>query len=111
MNVLVIGGGGREYAIAWKLRQSPRLTDLHIAPGNAGSAGVAHQIDLAVPKTTAAAVDIEAYLDAVVKKARELKIDLVFVAPDDPLSWGLVDRLEAAGIAAFGPNKAAARLE
>lgn len=111
MNVLLIGGGGREHAIAWKLRQSPRLTDLHVAPGNAGTAAIAHNIDLPIPKTGAAPAEVEPYLDAVVRKARELRIDLVFVAPDDPLAWGLVDRVQAAGIAAFGPNKAAARLE
>jgi phosphoribosylamine--glycine ligase len=112
VNVLLIGSGGREHAIAWKLRQSLRLTDLHIAPGNAGTSAVGHNVvDLPIPKTGAPVAVVEAYLDAVAKKARELKVDLVFVAPDDPLSWGLVDRLQAEGIAAFGPSKAAARLE
>jgi phosphoribosylamine--glycine ligase len=111
VNVLLIGSGGREHAIAWKLRQSPRLTDLHIAPGNAGTSAVGHNVDLRVPGTTAPAAEKAAYMDAVVAKARELRVDLVFVAPDDPLSWGLVDRVEAAGIAAFGPTKAAAQLE
>jgi phosphoribosylamine--glycine ligase len=111
VNVLLIGSGGREHAIAWKLRQSPRLMDLHIAPGNAGTSAVGHNVDLRVPGTTAPAAEKAAYMDAVVAKARELRVDLVFVAPDDPLSWGLVDRVEAAGIAAFGPTKAAAQLE
>jgi phosphoribosylamine--glycine ligase len=111
MNVLLIGGGGREHAIAWKLRQSPLLTDLHVAPGNAGTAEVGHNLDLPVPRNGALQPEIDAYLDAVAAKARELKVDLVFVAPDDPLSWGLVDRVEAEGIAAFGPSKAAARIE
>ena len=111
LNVLVIGGGGREHAIAWKLRQSPRLTDLFIAPGNAGTAQVGHNVDLPIPKTGSAAAEIDAYLNKVTDTARELKIDLVFVAPDDPLAWGLVDRLDAAGIAGFGPSAAAARLE
>jgi phosphoribosylamine--glycine ligase len=111
MNVLLIGGGGREHAIAWKLRQSPRLTDLHIAPGNAGTAALGHNVDLPIPKTGAPAAEVEAYLDAAVKTARDLKAGLVFVAPDDPLSWGLVDRLTSAGIAAFGPTKAAAEIE
>ena len=111
MNVLLIGSGGREHAIAWKLRQSPRLTDLHVAPGNAGTGDIAHNLDLPVPKTTASQGDIDAYLNAVVKRARELSIDFAFVAPDDPLSWGLVDAIEAAGIPAFGPTKLAAQLE
>jgi phosphoribosylamine--glycine ligase len=111
MNVLLIGSGGREHAIAWKLRQSPRLTDLHVAPGNAGTADAGHNIALRVPGTGAAPADVEAYLDAAVKTARDLKVDLVFVAPDDPLSWGLVDRLEAAGIAAFGASGPAAQIE
>jgi phosphoribosylamine--glycine ligase len=111
VNVLLIGSGGREHAIAWALRQSPRLTDLHIAPGNAGTAGEGNNVDLPIPKTTASAAEVEAYLDAVVAKANDLRIDLVFVAPDDPLAWGLVDRLEAAGVPAFGPTNAAAQLE
>src|SRR5688572_17864435 len=111
MKVLLIGSGAREHAIAWKLRQSSRLTDLHIAPGNAGTALHGHNFELKVPSTGASQTDVEAYLDAAVKTARDLKVELVFVAPDDPLAWGLVDRLEAAGIAAFGPTKAAARIE
>jgi phosphoribosylamine---glycine ligase len=111
VNVLLIGSGGREHAIAWKLRQSPRLTDLHVAPGNAGTAEAAHNVDLPVPRTAASQADVEAYLQAAVRSASDLKIDLVFVAPDDPLAWGLVDALQAAGIPAFGPTKAAARLE
>jgi phosphoribosylamine--glycine ligase len=111
VNVVLIGGGGREHAIAWKLRQSPLLTDLYIAPGNAGTADVGHNVDLPVPKTGSPTEVVEPYLEAVVKLADDLKADLVFVAPDDPLAWGLVDRLETAGIAAFGPSKAAARLE
>jgi phosphoribosylamine--glycine ligase len=111
LNVLLIGGGGREHAIAWKLRRSPRLTDLHVAPGNAGTADIAHNIDLPVPRTTAPQSEIESYKQAVVRAGQELHVDLAFVAPDDPLSWGLVDALEVAGIPAFGPTKAAARLE
>ena len=111
MNVLLIGSGGREHAIAWKLRQSPRLGELYIAPGNAGTAEVGRNVDLRVPRSSAPAAERAAYLDAVVAKARELRVDLVWVAPDDPLSWGLVDRLGAAGIPAFGPTQAAARLE
>jgi phosphoribosylamine--glycine ligase len=111
MNVLLIGSGGREHAVAWKLRQSPRLGELYIAPGNAGTAELGRNIELRVPRSSAPAAEKAAYLDAVVAKARELRVDLVCVLPDDPLSWGLVDRLTAAGIAAFGPTQAAARLE
>jgi phosphoribosylamine---glycine ligase len=111
VNVLLIGGGGREHAIAWRLRQSPMLTDLHIAPGNAGTADVGQNIDLAVPKTGSPPAEVEAYMDAAVRLARDLRVDLVFVAPDDPLAWGLVDRLEAAGVTAFGPGRAAAEIE
>lgn len=100
MNVLVVGGGGREHAIVWKLRQSPQVDALHCAPGNGGIEGMAqcHQVD---------AMDIP----GMVKLARELAVDLVMVAPDDPLAAGMVDALEAAGIRAFGPNRAAAILE
>ncbi|HLG10264.1 MAG TPA: phosphoribosylamine--glycine ligase [Dehalococcoidia bacterium] len=111
MRVLLIGSGGREHAIAWKLAQSPRLTDLFVAPGNAGSAQIAQNVDLPVPRTTASQAEIAAYLQAATQKALDLRIDLAFVAPDDPLSWGLVDAFEAAGIPAFGPSKSAARLE
>ncbi|HWC29478.1 MAG TPA: phosphoribosylamine--glycine ligase [Dehalococcoidia bacterium] len=111
MRVLLIGSGGREHAIAWKLAQSPRLTELFVAPGNAGTAAIAQNVDLPIPRTTASPEEVEAYLQAATDKARELRIDLAFVAPDDPLSWGLVNALEGAGIPAFGPSKAAARLE
>ncbi len=100
MNVLLVGGGGREHAIAWKLRQSPRVTDLFVAPGNAGTAGIA--VNLPVK-----AADIE----GIVRAARQHRIDLVVVGPEDPLALGLVDRLDAEGIAAFGPSRAAAELE
>ena len=111
MNVLLIGSGGREHAIAWKLAQSPLLDDLYIAPGNPGTAKHGTNVDLPVPKTGAPWQEVERYLNAVVDTARKLSIDLVFVAPDDPLSWGLVDVLEGAGIPAFGPSKAADALE
>jgi phosphoribosylamine--glycine ligase len=100
MKVLIVGGGGREHAIAWKFKQSPKVTQLFCAPGNAGIAGLATCVPIN-------ATD----LDAMVEFACREKIDLVFVAPDDPLALGLVDRLIAAGIRAFGPSRAAARLE
>jgi phosphoribosylamine--glycine ligase len=100
MNILLVGGGGREHAIAWKLRQSPRVTDLFVAPGNAGTAAIATNLPIKASN-----------LEGIVSAAREHHVDLVVVGPEDPLSLGLVDRLESEGIAAFGPSKAAAELE
>ena len=100
MNVLVIGGGGREHALCWKLAQSPKLTRLYCAPGNAGIAEVAECI--ALDPTDQAAV---------LGFCREREIDLVVIGPEDPLVAGLADRLKEAGVRAFGPSAAAARLE
>ncbi len=100
MNVLLVGSGAREHALAWKLQQSRRLSDLFVAPGNAGTAELGRNLDIR-------ANDIEGICGAVV----ELKVDLVIVGPEEPLSRGLVDRLAAQGIAAFGPSQAAARIE
>ena len=100
MNVLVVGSGGREHAICWKLAQSPHVTKLYCAPGNGGIAEVA------------ACVDIKATdVDAMVQWAKENAMDFVVVAPDDPLALGMVDALEAAGIPAFGPRANAAIIE
>ena len=100
MNVLLVGSGAREHTIASKLRRSPRLTDLFVAPGNAGTAQIASNLDVKATDT-----------DAIVAAAREHRADLVVVGPEDPLSRGLVDRLTAEGILAFGPTQAAARIE
>src|SRR3972149_5994278 len=100
MNVLVVGSGAREHTIAWKLRQSPRLTDLFVAPGNAGTVAVAQ--NLAIKASD---------LDALCRAARAPRLDLVIVGPEQPLADGLVDRLAVQGIAAFGPSQAAARIE
>ncbi len=100
MKILIIGGGGREHAIAWKASQSPKVEKLYCAPGNAGIAAVAECVNIPV-------MDFEAQ----VKFAKEKEIDLVVVAPDDPLAAGAVDAFEAAGIRAFGPRKNAAILE
>ena len=100
MKVLVVGGGGREHAICWKLAQSPKVTELYCAPGNAGIAQVATCVPIK-------ATDVE----AMVAWAKENAMDFVMVAPDDPLALGMVDALEAAGIPAFGPRKNAAIIE
>ncbi len=100
MKVLLIGSGGREHALAWKLAQSPRLGRLYAAPGNPGIAEVAELVALN-----------PADHDAVVAFCRAQAIDLTVVGPEAPLVAGLVDRLAAAGIKAFGPTSAAARLE
>ncbi len=100
MKVLVVGGGGREHAICWKLAQSPRVTELYCAPGNGGIAQVATCVPIA-------ATDVE----AMVRWAKEQAMDFVVVAPDDPLALGMVDALEAEGIRAFGPRKNAAVIE
>lgn len=104
--VLLLGGGGREHAIAWKLAQSPRLGRLWAAPGNAGIAGIAEATGGGV------LADLDpADAAAVVARAQSLTVDLVIVGPEDPLAAGVVDALEAAGIPAFGPTAAAARIE
>lgn len=100
MKVLVVGSGGREHAIVWALSQSPRVTELYCAPGNAGIA----QLATCVP---VGATDVE----AMVNWAKEHQMDFVVVAPDDPLALGMVDALEQAGIPAFGPRKNAAIIE
>ncbi len=100
MKVLLIGGGGREHALAWKLAQSPKLEKLYIAPGNAGTAEIGENVP--IPATDP---------DKLIEFAQANKIGFAVVGPDDPLAMGLVDKLEAAGIPAFGPNKAAAEIE
>ncbi len=100
MNVLVVGGGGREHAICWALRKSPRVEKLYCAPGNGGIAGIAECVDIK-------ATDIDGILSYVKSNA----IDFVMVAPDDPLALGLVDALENAGVRAFGPRANAVLIE
>ncbi len=100
MKVLLVGSGGREHALAWRLKRSPRLTDLWVAGGNAGTAQVATNLKVN-PEDVAAVADA----------ARSLGVDLVVVGPEQPLADGLVDRLGSIGIPAFGPSRAAAQLE
>ncbi len=99
-NILIVGGGGREHAIAAKLAESPLCGKLWCAPGNGGTAAIATNLQVK-------ATDV----DGIVKAAKELAVDLVFVAPDDPLVLGTVDKLEAEGIRAFGPRANAAIIE
>jgi phosphoribosylamine--glycine ligase len=100
MKVLIVGGGGREHAIATAVKKSKRVSEIYAAPGNAGIAEIAECVDIKV-------MDFDKIADFAVSKA----IDLVIVGPDDPLVGGLVDVLEARGIKAFGPRKNAAILE
>ena len=100
MRVLLIGNGGREDAIAWKLAKSKELKKLYIASGNPGTARWGENVAIKTED-----------IGEIVKFAKENKIELVIVGPEDPLADGAVDALEAAGIKAFGPNKAAAQLE
>ena len=100
MKILVVGGGGREHAIVWKIAQSPKVDKIYCAPGNGGIAELAECVDIA-------ATDIE----NMVKFAKDNAIDLVMVAPDDPLVLGMVDAMEKEGIRAFGPRANAAIIE
>ncbi|MGB6907537.1 MAG: phosphoribosylamine--glycine ligase [Methyloceanibacter sp.] len=100
MNLLLIGSGGREHALAWKLKQSPRLDQLFVAPGNAGIEAVA----------TCVALDIADH-GAVARFCKDNDIGLVIVGPEAPLVAGLTDDLEAEGLIVFGPSRAAAQLE
>lgn len=100
MKVLIIGSGGREHAIAWKVAQSPRLTKLYTAPGNPGTAALGENIPLKVEDHA-----------AVVQACKDKNIDLVVIGPEVPLAAGLGDDLRAAGFRVFGPSKAAAQIE
>jgi phosphoribosylamine--glycine ligase len=100
MRVLVVGGGGREHALLWKLAQSPKVTSLLCAPGNAGTASLAENVAIRVND-----------LDGLVQFATERAVDLVVVGPEEPLALGLADRLRAAGIPVCGNSQAATRIE
>lgn len=102
MNVLVIGNGGREHALAWSLLKSPRIQQLYCAPGNGGTAMLARCQNLAI-----AATDFPGLSAAV----RQYAIDLVVVGPEVPLAQGITDVLQAQGVAVFGPTRAGAQLE
>ena len=100
MNLLVIGGGGREHALAWKLAQSPRASRVFVAPGNAGTAADPSLVN----------VDVTAVAD-LVEFARRERVAMTVVGPEAPLAAGVVDAFRAAGLAIFGPTQAAAQLE
>ncbi|MBO5279338.1 MAG: phosphoribosylamine--glycine ligase [Lachnospiraceae bacterium] len=100
MKILVVGGGGREHAIVWKIAQSSRVEKIYCAPGNAGIAEYAECVNIGVME-----------FDKLVEFAKEKQVDMVVVAPDDPLVGGAADAMEAAGLRVFGPRKNAAILE
>jgi phosphoribosylamine--glycine ligase len=102
MRILIVGGGGREHALAWKCAQSPRAAHIFVAPGNAGTA--------LEPKVSNVAVSADD-IDALLRFAAGERIDLTIVGPEGPLVAGIVDRFTARGLACFGPSAAAARLE
>jgi phosphoribosylamine---glycine ligase len=100
LTILVVGGGAREHTLVWKLAQSPKVKEIYAAPGNAGTAKIAHNLDIK-------AEDIEALL----KVAKDLRIELTVVGPENPLAAGIVDRFQSAGMAIFGPTQKAAEIE
>jgi phosphoribosylamine--glycine ligase len=102
MKVLVIGSGGREHALAWKVAQSPRVTEVHVAPGNAGTA-----LEPRVRNVDVAAEDVPGLL----RHALAERIDLTIVGPEGPLVLGVCDAFAAAGLRCFGPSRSAAQLE
>ena len=100
MRVLVIGGGGREHALVWKISQSPKVTDIYCAPGNAGTAEIAHNVPIAADQ-----------IDQLLEFAQKNEIGLTVVGPEQPLVMGIVDQFEEKGLRIFGPTRRAAELE
>jgi phosphoribosylamine--glycine ligase len=100
MKILLVGSGGREHALAWKIRQSKLCETLYLAPGNPGMRGLGEMVDVKANDVV-----------GIVRAAKELGVELVVVGPEDPLAAGVVDALKEAGIKAFGPSKAGAQLE
>ena len=100
MNVLIVGSGGREHAIAWKIAQSDQINKIFCAPGNAGMSQIAENIDIGVNQ-----------IDELISFAPNNSVDLTIVGPEDPLVNGIVDQFSAAGLKIFGPKKIAAQLE
>lgn len=100
MNILVVGSGGREHAIAWKIAQSPRADRVFVAPGNAGTALEAENVEIAADN-----------ISGLLEFAKQNQVDLTVVGPEAPLCDGIVDAFDEAGLKAFGPSRAAAQLE
>src|SRR3989344_2150970 len=98
MKVLIVGSGGREHALAWKLKQSPRVTKIFIAPGNAGTALCGENVEA---KTS----------DEILNWLKQNKVNLVVIGPDSYLREGLTDAIQKIGVSVFGPTKAAAEIE
>src|SRR5438552_3286622 len=102
MKVLVVGSGGREHALAWKIGQSKRVTQVFVAPGNAGTATEARCRNVAIPAEE---------IPSLLQFARDEGIALTVVGPEGPLAAGIVDAFTTAGLRCFGPTKVAAQLE
>ncbi len=102
MKILIVGGGGREHALAWKAAQSPLAERVFVAPGNGGTAGEPGVENVAIAATN---------IDKLIAFAVQTKIDLTIVGPEAALVAGIVDRFTAAGLRCFGPSQSAARLE
>src|SRR3974377_2014814 len=100
MNIMIIGNGGREHALAWKIAQSPRADRVFVVPGNAGTDIDGENVDLRTND-----------FPALVKFAQENEVGLTVVGPEAPLAAGIVDAFETAGLRIFGPRRAAAELE
>ena len=100
MRVLVVGGGGREHALCWKIAQSPLVETLYCAPGNPGIAELAECVNIAADE-----------IETLCEFAQAEQIDLTVVGPEVPLTMGIVDAFQAAGLVIFGPNQAAAQIE
>ncbi|MFC2020496.1 phosphoribosylamine--glycine ligase [Chloroflexota bacterium] len=100
MKILVVGGGAREHTLVWKLAQSPKTSEIYVAPGNAGTAQIAHNLNNSPDN-----------IEELVKITQEKGIELVVVGPENPLADGIVDRFQVMGIPIFGPTKGAAQIE
>jgi len=100
MNIMIIGGGGREHALAWKVSRSPSVSNIYCVPGNAGISEVAECIP----------GDVSDY-EGLAKLAKEKRVDITIVGPEAPLSLGIVDEFKDMGLSVFGPSKEAAQIE